>query len=76
MDDFRFIFAYAPTMSRYTKAKHRVDMQFVRRALWHVTFLEPGLQTPLPRKLAFKDEGKIRGTRGRLIKQSTAAQKQ
>jgi hypothetical protein len=26
-----------------------------------VTFLEPGLQTPLPKKLAVKDEGKIKG---------------
>jgi hypothetical protein len=35
-------------------------MQFVRRDVWHVTFLEPGLQTPLPKTLTFKDEGKIR----------------
>ena len=35
-------------------------MQFVRRDVWHVTFLEPGLQTPMPRKLTFRDEGKIR----------------
>jgi hypothetical protein len=38
-------------------------MQFVRRDVWHVTFLEPGLQnrkTPLPKKLTFRDEGKIR----------------
>ncbi len=35
-------------------------MQFVRRDVWHVAFLEPGLQTPLPKKLTFKDEGKIR----------------
>jgi hypothetical protein len=35
-------------------------MQFVRRDMWHVTFLEPGLQTPLPKKLTFRDEGKIR----------------
>ena len=47
-------------MSRYTKANHRVYMQFVRRDVWHVTFLEPGLQTPLPKTLTFKDEGKIR----------------
>jgi hypothetical protein len=33
---------------------------FVRRHVWHVTFLEPGLQTPLPKTLTFKDEGKIR----------------
>jgi hypothetical protein len=35
-------------------------MQFVRRDVWHVTFLEPGLQTPLPKTLTFRDEGKIR----------------
>jgi hypothetical protein len=38
------------TMSRYAKANHRIFMQF----------LEPGLQTPLPKKLTFRDEGKIR----------------
>jgi len=47
-------------MSRYTKANHRIFMQFVQRDVWHVTFLEPGLQSPLPKKLTFKDEGKIR----------------
>jgi hypothetical protein len=47
-------------MSRYTKANHRVFMRFVRLDVWHVTFLEPGLQTPLPKTLTFKDEGKIR----------------
>jgi hypothetical protein len=35
-------------------------MQFVRRDVWYVTFLEPGLQTPLPKTLTFRDEGKIR----------------
>jgi hypothetical protein len=34
-------------------------MQFVRRDVWHVTFLEPRLQTPMPKKLIFRDEGKI-----------------
>jgi hypothetical protein len=47
-------------MSRYTKANHRIFMQFVRREVWHVTFLEPRLQTPLPKTLTFTDEGKIR----------------
>jgi hypothetical protein len=47
-------------MSRYTKANHRIFMQFVRRDVWHVTFLEPGMQTPLPKTLTFRDEGKIR----------------
>jgi hypothetical protein len=35
-------------------------MQFVRRDVWHVTFLEPGLERPLPKTPTFKDEGKIR----------------
>src|ERR1700677_4489725 len=60
VDDFRLIFAYTASMSRYTKANHRVFMQFVRRDVWHVTFLEPGLERPLPKTLTFKDEGKIR----------------
>jgi hypothetical protein len=47
-------------MSRYTKANHRVFMKFVRRDVWYVTFFEPGMQTPLPKKLTFRDEGKIR----------------
>jgi hypothetical protein len=34
-------------------------MQFVRRDVWHVTFLGPGLETPLPKTLTFRDEGKI-----------------
>jgi hypothetical protein len=48
------MFTYTATMSRYTKANHRVYMQFVRRDVWHVTFLEPGLQTPLPKTLTSK----------------------
>jgi hypothetical protein len=47
-------------MSRYTKANRRILMQFVRREVWHVTFLEPGLETPLSKRLTFRDEGKIR----------------
>jgi hypothetical protein len=47
-------------MSRYTKSNHKVFMQFVRREVWHVTFLEPGLERPLPKTLTFRDEGKIR----------------
>lgn len=35
-------------------------MKFVRRDVWYVTFFELGLQTPLPRQLTFRDEGKIR----------------
>jgi hypothetical protein len=51
-------------MSRYTKANHRVFMQFVRRDVWQVTFLEPGLQRPLPKTLTFKDEGKMANVGG------------
>jgi hypothetical protein len=54
---------YSPklaSMSRYTKANHRIFMQLVRRDVWYVTFLEPGLERLLPKKLTFKDEGKIR----------------
>jgi hypothetical protein len=35
-------------------------MRFVRLDVWHVTFLEPGFDRPLPKRLIFKDEGKIR----------------
>jgi hypothetical protein len=51
---------YCLGMSRFTKANRRVYMQFVRRDVWHVMFQEPGLQTPLPKTLTFRDEGKIR----------------
>jgi len=47
-------------MSRYEKAHRRVFMRFVRREVWHVTFEEPGVQTPLTKTLTFRDEGKIR----------------
>jgi hypothetical protein len=46
-------------MSRYTKANHRIYMRFELRQVWHVSFLEAGLQTELPRKLTFKSAGKI-----------------
>jgi hypothetical protein len=45
-------------MSRYTKANHRIFMRFVRRDVWHVTFLEPGLERPLPKTLMFRDEAR------------------
>ena len=45
-------------MSRYTKANHRVYMQFVRRDVWHVTSMEPGSLRHFPKTLTFKDEGK------------------
>jgi hypothetical protein len=54
------MFAYTTSMSRYTKSNHRVLMRFVRREVWHVTFLEPGLEKPLPKTLTFRHEGKIR----------------
>jgi hypothetical protein len=34
------------------------EVRSARRLVCHV--LEPGLQTPLPKKLTFRDEGKIR----------------
>ena len=54
------MFAYTADMSRYTKANDRIFMQFVRRDVWNVTFLEPGLERRLPKTLTFKDEGKIK----------------
>ena len=60
MDAFAIYSPILSVMSRYTKANHRIFMQFVRRDVWHVTFMEPGLERPLPKKLTFKDEGKIR----------------
>ena len=57
---FAFYSPILGSMSRYTKSTHRVLMQFFRRDLWHVSFLEPGLQTLLPKKLTLTDEGKIR----------------
>ncbi len=39
-------------------------MQFVRRDIWHVTFLEPGLQTPLPKTLTFKMRAKFASWHG------------
>jgi hypothetical protein len=46
-------------MSRYTKANHRIYMRFELHQLWHVSFLEAGLETVLPRKLTFTSPGKI-----------------
>jgi hypothetical protein len=46
-------------MSRYTNANHRIYMRFELRGLWHVSFLEAGLETELPRKLTFSSPGKI-----------------
>jgi hypothetical protein len=60
VDIFALLSPILASMSRYTRANHRVLMQFVRRDMWHVRFLEPGLETPLPKTLTFRDEGKIR----------------
>jgi hypothetical protein len=46
-------------MSRYTTANHHVYRRFERRQYWHVSFLEPGLERELPRKLTFSSPGKI-----------------
>jgi hypothetical protein len=46
-------------MSRYTKANHRIYMRFHLSQVWHVTFLEPGLETELPKRLTFTSPGKI-----------------
>jgi hypothetical protein len=55
----RLLFAYTLSMSRYSKANHRVYMRFERRQYWHVSFMEAGLGRELPRKLTFKSPGKI-----------------
>jgi hypothetical protein len=34
-------------------------MRFERRQYWHVSFMEPGLERELPRKLTFASSGKI-----------------
>lgn len=38
---------------------HRVYMYFFLRQGWHISFLEPDLITPLPRKLTFASPEKI-----------------
>jgi hypothetical protein len=43
VNDFRFVFApRCFCMSRYTRANHRIFMQFVRRNFRHVTFFGAG----------------------------------
>ena len=60
MDDFRLIFAYGGEDEPVHKSEPP-SVHAVRSAqVWHVTFLEPGLQKPLPKTLTFNDEGKIR----------------
>jgi hypothetical protein len=46
-------------MSRHTKANHRIYMRFERRQYWYVSIFEAGLETEMPRKLTFRDPGKI-----------------
>jgi hypothetical protein len=58
MDHFLLLFAYTVIMSRYTKA-HQVYMRFERQQYWHVSFMEPGLERELPRKLTFASPGRI-----------------
>ena len=53
------MFAYTDSMSGYTKAIHPVYMRSERRQYWHVSFMEPGLERELPRKLTFASSGKI-----------------
>jgi hypothetical protein len=45
---FSFYSPYTVYMSRYTNANHRIYMRFELRQLWHVSFLEAGLETELP----------------------------
>jgi hypothetical protein len=46
-------------MSRNTNANHRVYMRFQLHQVWHVAFLEAGLEAELPKKLTFTSPGKI-----------------
>ena len=34
-------------------------MHFMLREGWHISFLEPDLKTPLPRKFTFQDPAKV-----------------
>jgi hypothetical protein len=43
-----------------TEQEHRVYVSFQCRDGWHCQFLEPELQTPLPRRLHFKSADKVR----------------
>jgi hypothetical protein len=76
VDDFRFFFAYAVTMSRYDRPPHVVYMIFFLRAGWQLSFLEADLKTLLPRKLCFSDPEKIRelARRGEAMQTSEARQ--
>jgi hypothetical protein len=60
VDDSRLMFAYTGKHEPLHQGEPQDLMKFVRRDVWHVTFLEPGLERPLPRTLTFRDEGKIR----------------
>src|SRR5437764_217971 len=45
---------------RAARRRHRVYMHFMERDGWHCNFLEEDLKTPLPRKLNFLSEEKVR----------------
>jgi hypothetical protein len=45
--------------TREKSPKRRIYMFFMLRQGWHCQFLEEDLKTPLPRKIAFKEETKL-----------------
>lgn len=48
------------TTCRASRGRHRIYMHFMFRDGWHCQFLEEDLKTPLPRKLCFSHEAKVR----------------
>lgn len=62
VDDFRFLFAYALEMEnrRANPTGRVVYMYFQQRDGWRCQFLEADLKTPLPCKLVFTEDDKIR----------------
>jgi hypothetical protein len=49
-----------PPMACEYRPNHRIYMSFFLRSGWYVSFLEPDLKTPLPRKFNFGSPDKIR----------------
>src|SRR5438309_692978 len=45
---------------RGERKRHRIYMSFVHRAGWVCQFVEEDLKTPLPRKVHFRDDQKVR----------------
>lgn len=45
---------------RAASGRHRIYMSFVHRQVWHCSFLEDDLKTPLRKKLSFTSAEKIR----------------